>query len=138
MSGSEEFHVELSTDFDAELESFIKRYYSDNPQALERFLELLDEILDSLEANPRNRNLSVEHAFARPEPLPRKVRREHQEAWKVTFLVPGHAGAAQHGRLMYLIESQQNVVSPFCLYTHRDTPTRPSDKEIKRMVKRHF
>ena len=112
MSGSEKFHVELSTDFDAQLESFTKRYYGDNPQALERFLRLLDEILDSLEVNPRNRNLPIEHAFCCPEPLPRKIRREHQEAWKVTILVTGHAGAAKQGRLMYMIESQQNVVSP--------------------------
>lgn len=138
MSGSEKFHVELSTDFDAQLESFFKRYYGANPQALERFIMLLDEILGCLEVNPRNRKLSAEHVFARPEPLPKKVRRDHQEAWKVTFLVPGHAGAAEQGRLMYLIESQQNVVSPFYLYTHRDTLTRPSDKEIKRMVKRCF
>lgn len=138
MSGSKKFHVELSTDFEARLDSFFKRYYKHNRQARETFEGLLGDILDSLESNPRDTSPPITQTSAHLEQWPKKIFQEHLELWKFYFRLPGYSGDAGQGRIMYLFEPQRDLVCPFLIYTHDEHTKRPSDDQIRRVLRRYL
>jgi len=132
------FHVEREdTDFRTELNSFKKKYFGRKRKPLRAFDTLLEGIFDSLETNPRNTQPSVRGTRARPEKWPKGSYQEHLGFWKLMFQVPGQAGDAGQGRLMYQINFRSNSVLPLMIYTHKDHTKRPPDDEIKRVLERH-
>lgn len=139
MSGSRAYHVERSDDFEDELASFLKRYYKRDTKSLRDFLALLETLFESFRANPRNKRPAVGYtSAARREPWPRGASQEGKELWKCIFVLPGHAGEAGQGRLMYLVDCEHDLVSPFIIYTHKNHKKRPPDKKIKRILKRYL
>lgn len=132
MSESREFRVERDDeDFTAELAAFEKEYYRRKKEPLENFRALLEDIFDSLEANPRNKNPPLRRVRAHFEPWPKGLQQEHLEFWKLTFPMPGHAGDSGQGRLMYLVNLRSNLVLPVWIYTHKNYTKRPPEDEIR-------
>ncbi len=48
--------------------------------------------------------------------------------------MPGLSGQAGKGRLIYLVEIETRLSVPVFIYTHTRYPSRPGDKDLKKMA----
>jgi hypothetical protein len=79
--------------------------------------------------------LSPKPESSRLEPIPKGVSlAEPYEFRKLTFAVPGKAGASGEGRLMYLLDEENFKMLLVWIYTHAEFKKRPPDQELKQLL----
>ncbi len=127
MSEIKNYSIEYSNSYEKSLVSLVKDHYKLDKKARGDFKTLIDQVSTQLTENPR--------AVGDWEPWPSKTSRESWELRKARFPMPGLRGLCRHGRLIYLISLENDTVIPLIVYTHKECPTRPSDKELKAMIK---
>ena len=134
MTGSNHFSLEIVPDFERSFRNLAKSYGNQSLKYIEpkNFVTYVQEILAELTENPYfHKTDSVEFA---PEPLPSGI--QLPPTWtfhKVRFKVgKGSAGLV---RLMYLVNSEEQVVMPIWIYNHEQFAKRPPDKELKQVFK---
>ncbi len=71
---------------------------------------------------------------ADPEPYPKGSSREGYELWKLKFKMPQLRGAAEQGRLIYLLDVRQQEVILIWIYTHAEFEKRPPERDLKRLL----
>ena len=133
MSGTNRYSIGHSNSYEKTLTGILKDHYKRDKKARGEFGELLGDLLTQLTIDPR--------AAGDQERWPKGTSREGWHFRKARFNMPGLRGKCRHGRLMYLIDSENYAVIPFIIYTHDEygsqRMTRPPDKELKRMIEEH-
>jgi hypothetical protein len=134
---SETFNVRLSDHFERTQQKLIDSRYRKNRGGRKRFEEVIQQINKSLSENPRLpqfRSLWGGFVRADPEPYPKGSSREGYELWKLKFKMPQLGGAAEQGRLIYLLDVTQQEVILVWIYTHAEFEKRPPERDLKRLL----
>jgi hypothetical protein len=134
---SETFHIRLSDHFERTQEKLINARYRKNRVGRKRFEEVIQQINNSLSENPRLgqfRSLWGGFIRADPEPFPKGSSREGYELWKLKFKMPQLRGAAEQGRLIYLLNVTQQEVILVWVYTHVEFEKRPPERDLKQLL----
>lgn len=120
MTGSNPFSIEKTDNFIRTFKKLLKVYGND-------FFDIVAEILENLieEQYPRN---------SRQEPLPKRL--QLPEDWTFNKLEFKYGkGASGQIRLMYLVNDIDCVIKLMWIYNHEQFAKRPSDKELKGIIK---
>jgi hypothetical protein len=121
------FEVQLLPKFERTTKNLKKSFKSKRQE--QQFVDRLTEIIRSLVQEPRDPN-------SRLEPIPKGVLiPEGWEFRKLVFDVPGTAGAAGEGRLIYLVNYVDHVISLLWLYTHEEFKGRPPDQDLRQLLR---
>jgi hypothetical protein len=67
------------------------------------------------------------------ERFPQGCSRDGLELWKLEFKMPQLRGAAEQGRLIYLLDFRKKEVVLVWIYTHAEFEKRPPDKNLKHL-----
>ncbi len=129
MNGSEQFHIKLSKNFDKTQQKLIRDRYRKNQAGLVKFVELLQKFLRILSVDPRPRP-----PLGHLEPWPKGSSRDGWELWKLEFKMPQLRGAAEQGRLIYLLDITKQEVVLLWIYTHAEFEKRPPEQNLKRLL----
>lgn len=129
MNGSEQFHIKLSNNFERTQQKVIRDRYRKNQVGFVKFVELIEKVTKSLSVNPRP-NPPLGHL----EPWPQSSSRDGFELWKLEFKMPQLRGAAEQGRLIYLLDFTKKEVVLVWIYTHAEYEKRPPDKNLKHLL----
>ena len=129
MNGSEQFHIKLSKNFDKTQQKLIRDRYRKNQAGLVKFVELIQKFLRILSIDPRPRP-----PLGHLEKCPKGSSREGLELWKLEFKMPQLRGAAEQGRLIYLLDITKKEVVLLWIYTHAEFEKRPPDKNLKHLL----
>lgn len=137
--GNPEYKVILQPNFEKSLDKVRKSYYKKNQKEFEKLLEILEGIYDIFSSIPRNkpplaRQMESSISKLEAEGWPKKSVRDGCEFWKLYFRLPGLSGAAQQGRIMYIINEKDKEVGIFWIYNHSQYEKRPPDAEISRVL----
>ncbi|MBD2195917.1 MULTISPECIES: hypothetical protein [Calothrix] len=120
MTGSNPFSIEESDNFRRSFKKLAKALGSD-------FVELLGEVLENLINDPYPVN-------SRNEPLPAKI--QLPEGWTFHKLeLKAGKGASGQVRLMYLVNTIDQVIKLVWIYNHEQFAKRPAEKDLKGMIK---
>lgn len=130
MTNSDSFRTRRLGNFDRTYKYLIKTHYRKNHDDRTSFEERLARYLSLLRSDPR-----PPRPFGHAEPWPKGSYREGWELWKLDFDMPGLRGAAKHGRLIYMIDTEGSTVYLLWIYTHTQFPGRPPDKSLKQLTK---
>jgi len=129
VNGSEQFHIKLSNNFERTQQKLIRDRYRKNQAGLVKFVELLQKFLRILSVDPRPRP-----PLGHLEPWPKGSSRDGWELWKLEFKMPQLRGAAEQGRLIYLLDITKQEVVLLWIYTHAEFEKRPPDQNLKRLL----
>lgn len=129
MNESEQFHIKLSKNFDKTQQKLIRDRYRKNQAGLVKFVELIQKFLRILSVDPRPRP-----PLGHLEPWPKGSSRDGWELWKLEFKMPQLRGAAEQGRLIYLLDITKKEVVLLWSYTHAEFDKRPPDKNLKYLL----
>lgn len=129
MNGSEQFQIKLSNNFERSQQKLIRDRYRKNQAGLVKFVELLQKFLRILTVDPRPRP-----PLGHLEPWPKGSSRDGWELWKIEFKMPQIRGAAEQGRLIYLLDITKHEVVLLWIYTHAEFEKRPPDNNLKRLL----
>ncbi|EGK87513.1 hypothetical protein D0A34_05970 [Microcoleus vaginatus PCC 9802] len=129
MNGSEQFHIKLSKNFDKTQQKLIRDRYRKNQAGLVKFVELIQKFIKFLSIDPRPRP-----PLGHLEPWPKGSSRDGLELWKLEFKMPQLRGAAEQGRLIYLLDITKKEVVLVWIYTHAEFEKRPPDQNLKRLL----
>jgi hypothetical protein len=127
VSGSQRFSIKRSGKFESSYKKIKSSYKSDHQR--EKFNTAFIKLITGLVADPR-------HPRSRFEPLPSNF--QLPTVWefrKLEFKVVGFRGAAAQGRLMYLVNFEQEFILLVWVYTHEEFRKRPPDGAIKSALK---
>jgi len=125
MTGSPNFSLD-QTLIERPLKKLGKGYKS--PREKQIFQRFIAQILKDLCSTPRPPKSAL-------EPLPGKIRLPQEyEFRKLRFAMPGLKGASGQGRLMYLINSAQNLIVLIWIYTHEQFERRPDEKSLEAVL----
>lgn len=130
MSNSDSFRTKRLENFNKSYKSLIKGHYRKNRKGREAFEEQIAKYLSLLRSDP-----CPPPPFGRVEPWPKGSYREGWQLWKLDFDMPGLAGLAKHGRIIYMIDPEWSTVYLIWIYTHAEFPGRPPDKSLKQLTK---
>jgi mRNA-degrading endonuclease RelE of RelBE toxin-antitoxin system len=125
-NGWQMFRVQPLPKFERSAKVLKKGFKSKRQQ--QQFVDAVTELIRALVQEPR-------HPDSRLEPIPKGV--EVPEGWefrKLVFDVPGSAGAAGEGRLVYLVNDRDGLIKLLWLYTHEEFKGRPPDKDLKQVL----
>jgi hypothetical protein len=125
-NGSPMFKVQPLAKFERSAKVLKKGFKSKRQQ--QQFVDAVTELIRALVQEPR-------HPDSRLEPIPKGV--DVPDGWefrKLAFNVPGTAGAAGEGRLVYLVSDRDALIKLLWLYTHEEFKGRPPDKELKQVL----
>ncbi|WP_202895817.1 hypothetical protein [Iningainema tapete] len=89
-------------------------------------MELVEDIIAQLRENPGS------HPSSEDEGFPKGCYQPVFKFRKIKFGMPELQGAAECGRLMYVIHEEQCIVYLLWVYTHAEFPKRPSDDDLRR------
>lgn len=129
MNGSEQFQIKLSNNFEKTQQKLIRDRYRKNQTGLLKFIELIEKFIKFLSVDPRPRP-----PLGHLEPWPQGSSRDGLELWKLEFKMPLLRGAAEQGRLIYLLDIIKQEVILVWIYTHAEFEKRPPDKNLKRLL----
>lgn len=130
MNGSEQFHIKLSNNFERTQQKLIRDRYRKNQAGLVKFVELIEKFIKFLSLDPRPRP-----PLGHLEPWPQGSSRDGLELWKLEFKMPQLRGAAEQGRLIYLLDITKKEVVLLWIYTHAEFEKRPPDNNLKRLLR---
>ena len=130
MTNSGSFRTRRLENFNRSYKDLIKSHYRKNQKDRASFEERLSRYLSLLRSDPY-----PPPPFGRVEPWPKGGHREGWQLWKLDFDMPGLMGAAKHGRLIYLIDTEGFTIYLLWIYTHAEFPGRPPEKSLKRLTK---
>ncbi|MBD2207648.1 hypothetical protein H6G33_35755 [Calothrix sp. FACHB-1219] len=120
MTGLNPFSIEESDNFRRSFKKIAKALGSD-------FVELLGEVLENLINDPYPVN-------SRNEPLPAKI--QLPEGWTFHKLeLKAGKGASGQVRLMYLVNTIDQVIKLVWIYNHEQFAKRPAEKDLKGIIK---
>lgn len=123
MSGSPQFQIKPTANFERSLKDLLRRRYKRNPGGQQALLALLGRCLVALANEGRLPR-------ARLEKWPHRALVPSWELWKHHFQMPGLSGSASEGRLMYLINKMTATILPIWIYTHAEFEGRPVDEGL--------
>jgi hypothetical protein len=126
---SEQFHIKLSNNFDKTQQKLIRDRYRKNQAGLVKFVELIQKFIKFLSIDPRPRP-----PLGHLEPWPKGSSRDGLELWKLVFKMPQLRGAAEQGRLIYLLDLAKQEVVLVWIYTHAEFEKRPPDNNLKHLL----
>ena len=129
MNGSEQFHIKLSNNFERTQQKLIRDRYRKNQAGVVKFVELIQKFIKFLSIDPRPRP-----PLGHLEPWPQGSSRDGLELWKLEFKMPQLRGAAEQGRLIYLLDITKKEVVLVWIYTHAEFEKRPPDKNLKHLL----
>jgi hypothetical protein len=124
--GWQMFRVQPLAKFERSAKVLKKGFKSRRQQ--QQFVDAVTELIRALVQEPR-------HPDSRLEPIPKGV--EVPEGWefrKLLFAVPGTAGAAGEGRLVYLFSDRDSLIKLLWIYTHEEFKGRPPDKDLRQVL----
>ena len=110
------------------IQQFVKKNYRRDKQNLSKFQELLLNELELMREVPRG-------GHGKMEPAPHQSIDEGQELWKVRFKIPGHRGAREQCRIIYIYHPVEDWILPLIIYTHAEFAGRPPDKQLAQLIK---
>jgi hypothetical protein len=120
------FRVQPLAKFERSAKVLKKSFKSKRQQ--QQFVDAVTGLIRALVQEPR-------HPDSRLEPIPKGVAvPDEWEFRKLVFEVPGTAGAAGEGRLVYLVSDRDGLIKLLWLYTHEEFKGRPPDKELKQVL----
>jgi hypothetical protein len=120
------FRVQPLAKFERSAKVLKKSFKSKRQQ--QQFVDAVTALIRALAQEPR-------HPDSRLEPIPKGV--EVPDGWefrKLVFDVPGTAGAAGEGRLVYLVSDRNCLIKLLWLYTHEEFKRRPPDQALKQVL----
>lgn len=120
MTGLNPFSIKKTVHFKRTFKTLAKAYGND-------FFDIIAEVLENLieEQYPVN---------SRQEPLPKKT--QLPEGWTFHKLEFKYGkGASGQIRLMYLVNDIDYIIKPMWIYSHEQFAKRPTDKELKNVIK---
>lgn len=121
MAGSTHFSIEESENFKRSFKKLAKVHK--NNKFVERTLLILEDLIEN--QYPPN---------SWEEPIPRKIQLPKEWTFhKLGFTVC--KGASGQIRLMYLVNTTVCVVKPVWIYSHEQFAKRPSDPDIRSLIK---
>jgi hypothetical protein len=130
VNGSEQFHIKLSNNFERTQQKLIRDRYRKNQAGLVKFVELIEKFIKFLSLDPR-----LGPPLGHLEPWPQGSSRDGLELWKLEFKMPQLRGAAEQGRLIYLLDITKKEVVLLWIYTHAEFEKRPPDNNLKRLLR---
>jgi hypothetical protein len=120
------FKVQPLARFERSAKVLKKSFKSKRQQ--QQFVDAVTGLIRALVQEPR-------HPDSRLEAIPKGVAvPDEWEFRELVFEVPGTAGAAGEGRLVYLVSDQDGLIKLLWLYTHEEFKGRPPDKELKQVL----
>lgn len=125
-NGSPNYKVAASAKFTRTIK-ILKKSYKSKREAT-AFVDCIGTIVETLTQQPRPDG-------SRLEPWPVNLQYPEWEFRKLVFPVPGRKGASGEGRLMYLINAEQQTIQLVWLYTHEKYDKRPPDKDLKTLLR---
>ena len=129
MDESEKYLIKLSKNFEKTQKKLISDRYRKNRKAVIEFTELITKLIHILEVDPYLRP-PVGHL----EPWPKNINFKDWQLWKLEFKMPQLRGAAEKGRIIYLLNAALKEVVLIWIYTHAEFKKRPPDKDIKKRL----
>jgi hypothetical protein len=126
-NGWQMFRVQPLSKFERSAKVLKKGFKSQRQQ--QQFVDAVTGVIRALALEPR-------HPDSRLEPIPRGV--EVPEGWefrKLIFNVPGTAGAAGEGRLVYLVSERDGLIKLLWIYTHEEFKGRPPDQDLRKVLR---
>jgi len=120
------FEVQPLAKFERSVKVLKKGFKSKRQQ--QQFVDAVIALIRALVQEPR-------HPDSRLEPIPKGL--SVPNVWefrKLAFDVPGTAGAAGEGRLIYLVSDRDCLIKLLWLYTHEEFKGRPPDKELRQVL----
>lgn len=127
MTGSPTFRISPSDKFTRSYKELRKRYYKGD-KAKQTFQDWITQIVTNLSTNPQMPGTFLE-SWPRGMGQP-----EEWEFRKLYFDMPNLRGASGEGRLMYLVNRNQNLIKLVWIYTHEEFEKRPPDKNLKQLL----
>jgi hypothetical protein len=126
-NGSPSFRIDSRPKFDRSFKALKKGFKSKRQE--QQFVAAVTALVEALAEQPRPPE-------SRLEPMPKGVAiPAGGEFRKLVFAVPGTAGAAGEGRLMYFVHEADGVIQLFWIYTHEEFKGRPPEKELKQILR---
>lgn len=129
MSDSENYLIKLSNNFKKTQKKLIRDRYRKNRKAATEFIELIAQLVTILSVDPR-----LTPPLGHLEPWPPNMNLAEWELWKLEFKMPQLRGAAEKGRIIYLLNAALKEVILIWIYTHAEFKKRPPDKLIKKRL----
>jgi mRNA-degrading endonuclease YafQ of YafQ-DinJ toxin-antitoxin module len=127
VTGLPTFRIKPSDKFKRSYKELLKRYYK-GEKSKQGFIEFVAQVVTNL-----SDNAYLDSSFA--EGMPGNLRLpENWEFRKYYFDMPSLRGASGQGRLMYLVNRNQNVIELVWIYTHSEFEKRPPDKNLKQLM----
>jgi hypothetical protein len=120
------FRVQTLAKFERSAKGLKKGFKSKRQQ--QQFVDVVTGLIRALVQEPR-------HPDSRLEPIPKGV--AVPDGWefrKLVFEVPGTAGAAGEGRLVYLVSDRDGLIKLLWLYTHEEFKGRPPDQALRQVL----
>jgi hypothetical protein len=106
----------------------IESHYAEGDAAVAELDSMMAGLFEELRLQPH-------HPTARFEPWPGKSHISGWQFFKIRFALPGLTGAANTGRLMYLVNRDAMEIYPLIVYTHKQYETRPPEKQLLKTIK---
>jgi hypothetical protein len=127
VSDIDKYSIRRSNSYERHLTSLLKTHYKTDKKSREQFRKLLDDrLFPQLASDPL--------ALGVQESWPANT---HQEGWdlrKERYKMPGLRGKSSKGRLIFLVDLENRVSIPLIIYTHKEYPDRPGERELKNMI----
>jgi hypothetical protein len=125
-NGSPTYKILLCEKFKRSIKLLKKSYKGQRSQ--QEFIDYVGVLITNLTQSPKPES-------SRLEPIPKGTALpEPYEFRKLTFPVPGKAGASGEGRLMYLLDEENLKIVLVWTYTHEEFKKRPPDQELKQLL----
>lgn len=128
MTGSENYQIKRSPKFEASYKSLIKSHYRKNKQAREKFEKTLTDYFVCLRDNP----LEISDKEKFPNGYSVDGMELRKKRWRS---LPGLSGAAQYGRLLFLVDRGSHIIYLLWIYTHEEFKKTPPAREIGEQIK---
>ncbi len=129
MNESEKYRIKLCKNFEKDQQKLIRDRYRKNRQAATEFRELIAKLVTILSVDP-----CLSPPLGHLEPWPKNINVPKWELWKLEFKMPKLRGAAEKGRIIYLLNAALKEVILIWIYTHAEYTKRPEDKDIKKRL----
>jgi hypothetical protein len=132
VTGSNRYDVQKFELFERSIRATLREHYKKDVKGSTEFIGALASALDAVANSPQM-------GHTRQEPWPGAILKKHPELQrfdlrKYTFDMPRLRGAAECGRLIYLVDHSKQVIRPVMVYTHKQYAGRPPDASLEQLI----